>query len=110
MPHDIPQTHAAYYPYRESCAYRAFLETVNSASTACGPSYDYPEDLVQLKECTRDLERQLFFFFREKFDIQVLVSVCCNADPGTSIFFAKYLSITTIPTIKDIKFVYLRPW
>ena len=41
----------------KSCAYRAFLETVNSESAVCGPSKDYPGDehLVQLKECTRDV-------------------------------------------------------
>ena len=45
----------------ESCAKRAVLETANSESTACGPRYDYPgdEDLVQLKECTRDAKAHL---------------------------------------------------
>ena len=95
----------------ESCAKRAVLETANSESTACGPRYDYSgdEDLVQLKECTRDAKAHLasFFFSREKIDVQVLVSVFLtyrNADPRS----AKYLSITTIPTIKNIKIVYLR--
>ena len=48
----------------ESCANRAFSETVNSESTACGPSYDYPgdEDLVQLNECTRDVKAHLASF------------------------------------------------
>ena len=56
----------------ESCAKRAFLETANSESTACGPRYDYPgdEDLVQLKECTRDAKAHLasFFFSSEKIE------------------------------------------
>ena len=41
-----------------SCANREFLETVNGESTACGASYNYPddEDLVQIKECTRMCE------------------------------------------------------
>ena len=49
----------------ESCANRAFLETANSGSTACGPRYEYPgdEDLVQLKECTRDARAHLATFF-----------------------------------------------
>ena len=66
----------------ESCAKRAFLETANSESTACGPRYDYPgdEDLVQLKECTRDAKAHLasFFFSGEKIDVQELVSVFFN--------------------------------
>ena len=39
----------------------ALLETVNSESSACGPSYDYPDDegLVQLKDCTRDVRAHL---------------------------------------------------
>ena len=61
--------------------------------TACGPSDDYPgdEDPVQLKECTRDARANLAsFFFREKIDVQVLVSVffvtSSDTDPGTSTF------------------------
>ena len=54
----------------ESCVKRAFLETANSESTACGPRYDYPfdEGLVQLKEFTRDAKAHLasFFFFPRK--------------------------------------------
>ena len=54
----------------ESCANRAFLETVNSESTVCGPSEDYPgdEDLFQLKECTRAVRAHLanFVFFSAK--------------------------------------------
>ena len=48
----------------ESCANRAFLETVNSESTVCGPSEDHPgdEDLVQLKECTRAVRAHLANF------------------------------------------------
>ena len=54
-------------------------------------------------------------FSAKKLDVQVLVSVFgfltySNADPGTSIFCKKRenLSITTIPTIKNIKFATLR--
>ena len=54
-----------------SCAYRAFFETVNSESTVCGPSEDYL-DLVQFKECTRDVKAQPS---EKKEDVQVLVSV-----------------------------------
>ena len=53
----------------ESCAKRAVLETANSENTACGSRYDYTgdEDLVQLKECTRDAKAHLAsFFFPQK--------------------------------------------
>ena len=45
-----------------------------------GPSYDYPgdEDLVQLKECTRDVREPTspaLVFSAKKIDVQVLVSV-----------------------------------
>ena len=47
----------------ESGAYSTLLETVNTKSTVCGPSYDYPddEDLVQLKT-TRDVRVHLASF------------------------------------------------
>ena len=54
----------------ESCAYKVFLETVNSESTVGGSSDEYPgdEDLIQPKECTRDLRAHLasFGFFLAK--------------------------------------------
>ena len=56
-----------------------------------------------------------FFFSAKKLDVQILVSVFgfltySNADPGASIFCTKKknLSITTIPTIRNIKYVTLR--
>ena len=50
----------------ESCANRAFLETVNSERTVCGPSEDYPgdEDLVRTRAVRAHLAN--FVFFREK--------------------------------------------
>ena len=73
--------------------------------------YDYSgdDDLVKLKDCTRDLRAHLssFGFSAKNIDVQVLVSgfgflTYSNADPGKSIFCEKEknLSITTIPTIK----------
>ena len=61
-------------------------------STVCGPSYDYPgdENLVKLKDCTRDARAHpvrfyLFIFFPRK-KIQVLVSfrflTYSYTDPG----------------------------
>ena len=57
-----------------------------------------------------------FVFSAKKIDVQVLVSVFfffffftySNADPGTWIFCEKNLSITTIPTINNIKFEGIR--
>ena len=56
-----------------------------------------------------------FVFSAKKIDVQVLVSVFVfffftysNADPGTSISCEKNLSITTIPTINNIKFEGIR--
>ena len=62
----------------ESCAYKVFSETVNSESTVCGSSDEYPgdEDLIQPKECTRDLRAHLAsfgFFLAKKIDVQVLI-------------------------------------
>ena len=83
-----------------------------------GYDYSNDDDLVKLKDRTRDPRAHLssFGFCRKKkkIDFQVLVSVFgfltySNADPGTSIFLrTENLSITTIPTIENIKFVTLR--
>ena len=90
----------------------ACLKTVNSESTVCGPSEDYPggEDLFQLKEGTRDARAHLasFAFSAKKIDVQVLVSVFfliySDTDPGTaSTFSEKNLSITTIFKYKTKK-------
>ena len=60
--------------------------------------YDYSgdDDLVKLKDCTRDLRTDLssFGFSAKKIDVQVLVSgfgflTYGNADPGKSILCEK---------------------
>ena len=69
--------------------------------TACGPSYDYPgdENLVKLKDCTRDARRPspscqlwllllFFFFFAKKIQLSVSFRFLTYSytDPGSSIF------------------------
>ena len=47
-----------------SCTYRTLLETLNRENGACGPRIDFPddEDLVQLKDCSRDVTAHLASF------------------------------------------------
>ena len=62
-----------------------------------GYAFSCDDDIVKLKDCTKDLRAHLssFDFFRKKkIDVQVLVSVFgfltdSNGDPGTSIFCEK---------------------
>ena len=81
-----------------------------------GYNFSGDDDLVKLKECTRDLRAHLssFVFVRKKkTDVQVLVAVFgfltdSNGDPGTSIFCQKKSIHNHHAHNSNIKFVTLR--